>query len=69
MPLASCPECGAELHVEEDIDKGETINCEECESRLEVVGLDPIELDLLPEDITGDEDEDDDRYGEDEDNY
>lgn len=50
MPIAACPECGAEIHVEEEMDKGEMLTCEECESRLEVVGLDPIELDLAPED-------------------
>lgn len=60
MPLAACPECEAEIHVDEDIDKGEVIHCEECESSLEVVGLDPIELDLLAdgdEDAPGDDDE------------
>lgn len=50
MPLAVCPVCEAEIHVDEDVDKGEIINCEECEAQLEVVGLDPIELDLAPED-------------------
>ncbi len=49
MPLAVCPECEAEIHVDEDVDKGEIINCEECETILEVVGLDPIELDLKDE--------------------
>ena len=46
MPLAVCPECDVEIHVDDDVDKGEIIYCEECESSLEVVGLDPIELDL-----------------------
>ncbi len=32
------------------MDKGGIVTCEECESRLEVVGLDPVELDLAPED-------------------
>ena len=47
MPLATCPECDAEIHVDEDVDKGETMFCEECEVKLEVVGLDPIELDVV----------------------
>ena len=46
MPLAACPECEAEIHVDEDVDKGDILHCEECEIKLEVVGLDPIELDL-----------------------
>jgi alpha-aminoadipate carrier protein LysW len=50
VPLAACPECGAEIHVDDDIDKGELLQCEECEAKLEVVGLDPVELDLAPED-------------------
>ena len=59
MPIASCPECAAELHVEEEMDKGGIVTCEECESRLEVVGLDPVELDIVEEeDLDDDEDED-----------
>jgi alpha-aminoadipate carrier protein LysW len=64
VPLAACPECEAEIHVDEDVDKGEHIRCEECEAMLEVVGLDPIELDLAPLDEEEEdyEDEDEDRY-------
>ncbi len=50
MPLAACPECQSEIHVDEDVDKGEIVNCEECDIRLEVVGLDPVELDMATED-------------------
>lgn len=60
MPLAACPECEAEIHVEEDLDKGDTLRCEECEARLEVVGLDPIELDLVIEDPEEDASDEDD---------
>lgn len=63
MPLAYCPECAAELHVDEDIDKGELLHCEECDSTLEVVGLDPIELDIAASDEEEDyDDEKDDGY-------
>lgn len=58
VPLTVCPECRAEIHVDEDVDKGETLRCEECDVMLEVVGLDPIELDLAPEDEEDDYDED-----------
>ena len=61
MPIALCPECRAEIHVDEDVDKGELVYCEECESSLEVVGLDPIELDRA------EDEEDDDLYGDDDD--
>jgi lysine biosynthesis protein LysW len=62
MPLAVCPECEAEIHVDEDIDKGETLHCEECDARLEVVGLDPIELDVVYE-------EEEEEYNDEEDEY
>lgn len=62
MPLAVCPECEAEIHVDEDLDKGEMINCEECDARLEVVGLDPVELDLVVDDDEEDSYEDDEDY-------
>lgn len=60
MPLATCPECEAELHVDEDVDKGELMTCEECEAKLEVVGLDPIELDYAPDEDDEDDYDDDD---------
>lgn len=59
MPLAICPECEAEIHIEDDLDKGEVINCEECGIKLEVVGLDPIELDLLQDEEEEDYHEED----------
>ncbi len=62
MPLAVCPECEAEIHVDDDLDKGEIISCEECETSLEVVGLDPIELDVA-------DDDSDDLFGGDDDEY
>lgn len=58
MPLAVCPECEAEIHVDEDVDKGDRMHCEECDALLEVVGLDPIELDLAAEEEEDDDDED-----------
>ncbi|MBL8205724.1 MAG: lysine biosynthesis protein LysW [Blastocatellia bacterium] len=42
------------------MDKGDTVQCDECEAHLEVVGLDPIELDLAPDDDDDDYDDDDD---------
>jgi lysine biosynthesis protein LysW len=48
-----------EIHVDEDLDKGDLLDCEECDATLEVVGLDPVELDLASEEES---DEDDDDY-------
>ena len=47
--LAECPECAAEITLEEDVIKGEIIECPECGVELEVVELDPLALDLAPE--------------------
>jgi lysine biosynthesis protein LysW len=60
VPLTACPECEAEIHVDEDVDKGEVLHCVECEVKLEVVGLDPIELDLATDASEDDDPEEDD---------
>ena len=59
VPTGTCPECEADVHVDTDTDKGESVSCEECGVELEVVGLDPVELDIVEEeDLDDDEDED-----------
>jgi alpha-aminoadipate carrier protein LysW len=59
VPTGTCPECDADVHVDTDTDKGESVSCEECGTELEVVGLDPVELDIVEEeDLDDDEDED-----------
>jgi alpha-aminoadipate carrier protein LysW len=39
-----CPECDSPLDVDEELDQGETLECEECGAELEVVSTDPLEL-------------------------
>jgi alpha-aminoadipate carrier protein LysW len=58
VPTGSCPECEADVHVETDVDKGEIVECEECGIQLEVVGLDPVELDIVEEEDDDDDEED-----------
>lgn len=58
MPTGTCPECDADVHVDTDGDKGDIVSCEECGTDLEVVGLDPVELDIVEESYDEDEDED-----------
>jgi alpha-aminoadipate/glutamate carrier protein LysW len=60
VPTGTCPECDADVHVDTDADKGDIMSCEECGTDLELVGLDPVELDIVEEDY--DEDEDEDEY-------
>jgi DNA-directed RNA polymerase subunit RPC12/RpoP len=49
MPTSICPECSEEVFVDAEIEQGDNVACDECNSRLVVVGLDPIELDLQEE--------------------
>ena len=46
MPTTVCPECDEEVYVDADSEQGDNVTCDECGAVLEVVGLDPIELDL-----------------------
>jgi len=45
---AICPECAAEFHVN-DVMEGEILDCPDCGVELEVISLDPLTLDLAPE--------------------
>jgi alpha-aminoadipate carrier protein LysW len=60
VPTGTCPECEADVHVDTDADKGDVVSCEECATDLEIVGLDPVELDIVEGDEEEDEDEEDD---------
>jgi len=58
--MATCPECEFEIDVDElDVDKGDTLECDNCGTALEVVRLNPIGLEAVDEDEDEDEDEDD----------
>jgi alpha-aminoadipate carrier protein LysW len=46
VPNADCPECKEEVYVDSDLEQGDLVSCDECGANLELVGLDPIELDL-----------------------
>lgn len=59
VPTGTCPECEADVHVDVDTDKGESVSCEDCGTELEVVGLDPLELDIVEEEDLDDDDDDD----------
>lgn len=65
--MASCPECDAELEIDEDdleeMEVGDPWDCDACGSRLRVGVLDPLEFDADDED----DDEDDEEKDEDDD--
>jgi alpha-aminoadipate carrier protein LysW len=46
MPTAICPECDEDVYVDADSEQGDIVSCDECGADLEIVGLDPIELDI-----------------------
>ena len=55
---ADCPECEAEVRVE-DPERGNIVDCEECGASLEIMATNPLELELQEED---DDDDDEDDY-------
>lgn len=43
--MAHCPECDAKIDLEdEDVEEGQTLDCQECGAELEVVNTNPVEL-------------------------
>ena len=64
MPHAICPQCDEQIRFEETPDIGDIVRCPTCDTRLEVVDLNPIELDWPWEGEEIDDDEDEDEFGE-----
>ena len=65
MAIATCPECDAEVEVDEvDTDVGDEVSCPECGQNLVVSGTEPMELDFADDD-DDDEDEDEDEEEDD----
>jgi alpha-aminoadipate/glutamate carrier protein LysW len=59
--MPSCPECENELDVElDELEEGDVLACDECGSEYEVVGVEPLELAKVDEEL----DEDDELLGE-----
>jgi alpha-aminoadipate/glutamate carrier protein LysW len=63
-----CPECSAEIDVDEDeVEEGEILSCPECETDLEVSQTHPVALNPISDEL--EEDEDEDEVDEDEDEF
>lgn len=45
--MACCPECEAEIDLEDEIEEGRMLDCPECGAQLEVVNTNPVELDVV----------------------
>jgi alpha-aminoadipate carrier protein LysW len=48
MLQTECVECGAVLEVPADVMQGEILPCGECGAELEVISLEPLELEPAP---------------------
>jgi alpha-aminoadipate carrier protein LysW len=60
-----CPECSAEIDVDEDeVEEGEILSCPECESELEVSQIHPVHLNVISEDLDEDEEDEEEEEGE-----
>ena len=56
--MPSCPECETALDVDVDeLEEGDVVACEECGSEYEVVGVEPLELARVEDDLEDEEDE------------
>jgi alpha-aminoadipate carrier protein LysW len=61
--MPSCPECENELDIElDEVEEGDVVACDECGSEYEVVGVEPLELARVDDDL----DEEDELYQEEE---
>jgi len=55
--MPSCPECDNNLDIEEEeMEEGDVVACEECGTEFEVVGVEPLELAAMEDDLEEDED-------------
>lgn len=65
MPKAICPECGTMVNVGGNPYVGQQVTCPECDALLEVVSLNPLELDWAYEDVD-DYEYDEEEFGDEE---
>ena len=55
--MPNCPECDNALDIEiDEMEEGDVVACEECGSEFEVVGVEPLELARMEEEIEEEED-------------
>src|SRR6266436_547293 len=58
VAVIRCPDCAAELDVDEDeVEEGEILSCPECESEMEVTQTHPVHVNVISEDDEEEEDE------------
>ena len=62
MPTTACPECSENIFVDAESEQGDIIACDECGTELEIVGLDPIELDIYADEDLDDLDDEEEAF-------
>lgn len=74
--IGLCPDCNAEIRFRKSPHLGQLVTCHNCQTSLEVVRREPLELDWAFDDPFDDEEDDeldewddDEEYDEDEDEY
>ena len=56
--MPSCPECENELDLEMDeVEEGDVVACDECGTEFEVVGVEPLELVRVEDELEENEDQ------------
>ncbi|HUY13315.1 MAG TPA: hypothetical protein VMX16_06760 [Terriglobia bacterium] len=56
--MAQCPECEAAIDLEQDqLEEGQIVDCPECGVELEVISIDPLELNAIADDDEEDEED------------
>jgi len=55
--MPSCPECENDLDFDVDeVEEGDVVACAECGTEYEVVGVEPLELTRVDDDLDDDDD-------------
>ena len=47
--MVDCPECAGQITLKPGTEVGEIITCPDCGTKLEVRGVDPVQLEKAPE--------------------
>ena len=56
--MASCPECENDLDIElDEVEEGDVVICDECGTEYEVVGVEPLELAAVGDDLEEDDED------------
>jgi alpha-aminoadipate carrier protein LysW len=56
--MPSCPECESNLDIElDEVEEGDVVACDECGTEYEIVGVEPLELTRVGDEVDEDDDE------------